>query len=622
MRKARLAGTGLRWAALSLMLAALGSGCSARHYRESADTAAYRIISQKQQEALGRTEPIEVASAADTLRRRLLLGQNLPYSGPMSLGVHDLTDSAYWDGEKHLIKVEAEAPAWSGAEPLHLTLIDALQVAAKNSRDYQAAKEKVFVAALDLDLERDEFRHTFSGLLSELLSTDRTGSETVSGTSAEAEGSVTRKLKSGVELTSMIAVDLVKLLTQSGASSLGLMADATISIPLLRGAGRRVAAEPLTQAERDVIYAICEFERFKRTFAVEIADEYLSVLQQHQQVVNQEENYRSLITGAREARRWADGGKIAELQFDQAVQQELSARDGWIRARQTYASRLDGFRISLGLPTDAEVELESKELDRLLESTSALTRGVEVADYAGEIPPADAPIVLREPSDENAGPFELDPKEAIALAFEFRLDLRTAKGRVEDAQRKVMVAADALRPELTLLGTAAAGERRSISSADSDDAEIDFDHGTYRALLTLDLPLERTSERNEYRKRLIALEQAVRNLQELEDQVKLDVRGTLRDLLESREGLQIQNQAVALAERRVKNADLLLQAGRAEIRDLLEAQEDLLSAQNSLIAAAVQYRIAELELQRDMGLLEVDAQGLWTEYSPQKENTE
>ena len=50
-------------------------------------------------------------------------------------------------------------------------------------------------------------------------------------------------------------------------------------------------------------------------------------------------------------------------------------------------------------------------------------------------------------------------------------------------------------------------------------------------------------------------------------------------------------------------------------RDVLEAQESLLSAQNSLTAALVSYRIAELELQRDMGVLEVDWKGNWREYS-------
>ena len=595
-------------------------GCrSVQGYRLEADTVAYEIIEQKQQEVLGRTEPIEVESPAETLRRRLLLDQNLPHSGATSLGVHDLPDNEYWQGQNHLSGAEEGQAPWGGPEPLRLTLLDALQVAARNSREYQAAKEDVFVAALDLDLERDEFRSIFSGLLSGLFSTDRSGEEAVSGAVGSAESSVTRKLKSGIELSGLIAVDLAKLLTQDRSSSLGLFADATISIPLLRGSGRLVTEEPLTQAERDVVYAIYEFERFKRTFAVQVASDYLSVLRELQQVTNAEENYKRLIVLARRARRLADAGKIPEFQFDQAVQDELRARDRWIGARQSHAARLDGFKLLLALPPDAEIDLDPTELDRLRSALARLTAGAPVSDYSGEVPPADAPVVLSEPGRENVGPLEIDPEPAVKLALENRLDLRTAKGEIEDAERKVFVAADALGAELTLLGTARAGERRSIASAGSGNAALDPGDGTYSALLTLDLPFERTAERNDYRKNLLTLEQAVRGFQELEDLVKLDVRDKLRDLLEAREGLQIQAEAMELAERRVRSTDLLIQAGRAEIRDLLDAQEALLAAQNALTSAAVNYRIAELELQRDLGVLQVGDNGLWREYSPEGE---
>jgi outer membrane protein TolC len=67
----------------------------------------------------------------------------------------------------------------------------------------------------------------------------------------------------------------------------------------------------------------------------------------------------------------------------------------------------------------------------------------------------------------------------------------------------------------------------------------------------------------------------------------------------------------------VESVTLLQEAGRAEVRDLVEAQDALLAAQISLTAAVVDYRIAELEIQRDMGVLEVNAEGLWKEYSPE-----
>ena len=70
---------------------------------------------------------------------------------------------------------------------------------------------------------------------------------------------------------------------------------------------------------------------------------------------------------------------------------------------------------------------------------------------------------------------------------------------------------------------------------------------------------------------------------------------------------------MSLAERRVRNNDLLLQAGRAEMRDVLEAQAALLSAQNALFSAIRSYRVRELELQKELGLLEVTIDGVWRE---------
>ena len=63
------------------------SGCqSPAEYRKAADDVANEIITEKQQQTLGRTEPFSIERPADTLRRRLLLQQDLPYTGPASLG--------------------------------------------------------------------------------------------------------------------------------------------------------------------------------------------------------------------------------------------------------------------------------------------------------------------------------------------------------------------------------------------------------------------------------------------------------------------------------------------------------------------------------------------------------
>jgi len=590
-------------------------GCRSPHkHREKADEVAAEIITQKQAEALGKTEPFSIERPSGILRRRLLAGQNLPYADESSLGTDRLTAIPHWPKDDY-----PPASSSSDAEiaiepnkPLKLRLVDALQVGARNSFDYQSRKESVFQTALALDLTRNDFRNIFTAGTDSDLSVDTTGDRTVATVGNSGEVGVTRTLKNGLTLSGAIFVDLVNLLTQGGASSLGIGGDVSVSMPLLRGAGKYIVAEPLTQAERDVIYAMWDFERFKRTFAVNVAQEYFSVLSQIDSVANARDNYRSSIASARWSRRRADAGRIPEIEVDQAVSSELRARNNWISAQERLKRSLDSFKASIGLPPDAQVELDPNDLEQLRTRAQGILeefRSTVEREVSETAPSADAPVELQPASYDDAGPLEMDEMVAVELALDNRLDLRTAIGEVYDAQRQVVVRADALRAGLTLGGSA------SISD-DDEDGSLSFPGANYTALLSLDLPIERTAERNAYRNSLIALERATRNVQSLEDDIKLSIRNQLRTLLESRESLKIQAQSVVVAERRVRSSTLFLEAGRIEIRDLLEAQDALLAAQNSLTSAVVSYRIAELALQRDLGLLRVNEKGLWQEFSP------
>lgn len=608
-------------------------GCrSATNYRVNADKAALKIIREKQKQALGVSSAFDIERPSNILRRRLMMEQNLPYAGEASLGTDQLKPIRHWPEKDYPQKKISFDPNYSGpnffleeGKPLRLPLMEALQVGARNSFDYQTRKEDVFRTALDLNLEHDEFRHAFNGQVESLFSSDLTGEKAVDGVETSGTFSLGKKLKSGAELTTSLAIDLANLLTMGGASSIGIVGDASVSIPLLRGAGKHIIAEPLKQAERNVVYSIYEFERFKRTFAVNIAKEYLAVLRQLDQVKNSEENYRRLIASARRVSRLSEAGRLPEIQVDQTLQDELRARNRWISASQSYKRGLDSFKNLLGLPPDAHIELDRAELEQLAASLNETPapggqdKNKNENDLKKEkISSIDELISLMQPDKKNAGPLEMNESLAIKLGLDNRLDLRITQGKVYDAQRAVIAKADALGAELTFLGTAEFGEGRSISSADLEDAKLRTDKGTYSALLSLDLPFERTAEQNAYRKSFISLERAVRDVQILEDDIKLAIRNTLGDLLESRESLQIQSMSVAVAQKRVNSINLFLEAGRAEIRDLLEAQEALLSAQNGLTAAIINYRIAELELQRDMGVLQIDEKGLWLEYTPKE----
>ncbi len=590
-------------------------GCrSPAEHREKADKVAYDIIEKKQQEALGKAEPILVERPSDILRRRLIEAQGLAYAGEASFGTDKLQVIPHWpEPERSYDVPSADASiAIEPNQPLKISLVDALQIGARNSAAYQSQKETVFQAALDLDLRRNDFRNIF-GAGTNTSATMNTRGDTVTTVNNSASADVSRLLANGLALSSAIAIDLANLLTQGGASSLGLSVDTSVSIPLLRGAGRHIITENLTQAERTAVYRIWEFERYKQTFAVNIARQYYSVLRQVDSMANARANYESAVQSARWSRRRGDAGRISEIEVDQAVQRELSARNGWISAQEQLKSSLDSFKTTIGLPVDALIELDQIDLEQLRTQADEITESLKAA--AGNVaqetaPPADAPVELTQPSKEGAGPLEIDESLAVRLALAKRLDMFVSLGAVYDAQRQVVVRADALKAGLDLRGSA------SFSDTD-DDGSLRFSGGRYNASMPLDLPIERTSQRNSYRNSLISLERATRSVQSLEDNIKLAIRDELRNLRESRESLKIQAQSVVVAEKRVRSTTMFLEAGRRQIRDLLDAQDSLLSARNQLTAAVVNYRIAELEIQRDLGILKVNERGLWEDFSPE-----
>lgn len=612
-------------AMLAAMVAGLVgiNGCqSAKQYRTKADEVADNIIDAAQADALGQVEPFTIDKPSDTLRRRLLTKQELAVSHPASLGSDQLEPIDHWPDDNYL---ERQRPAWrhivevAGGGPVMFTLIDALQVAARNNRDYQAAKEEVFRTALTLDLRRDEFRNTYFGAVSGNLDSDL-GDPTVTGIRETGEIGVDRNFKNGVSIGTRLIVDLAHLLTQSDSSSLGIFADISITIPLLAGAGEHIVAEPLIQAERDVLYALWDFDRFRRQFAVDVASDYLSVLQQLDRVDNTESNYRRLIDSLQRSESMAEAGRLSEIGVDQVRQDVLRARNDWINARENYARQLDRFKIRLGLPTDARIELDRAELTRLAAAgAEALAELAVDGELPREYEMVDGQVRILEPSNASGGPLELPENIVVNLAYDHRRDLQTTQSRIDDALRNVVVQANALQPGLNLTVNASAGGRRTISSATSPNVDFRPENGAYSVGVAFDLPWEKTAERNDYRNALINLESRVRALESLEDQIKLDLRNGLRSLREARESYRIQAKAVEVARRRVDSADLFLQAGRAEVRDLLEAQESLISAQNALTAALVTYRVTELQLQRDMGVLVVNAEGIWQEYRPENE---
>ena len=446
-----------------------------------------------------------------------------------------------------------------------LTLPAALEMAERHNRSYQLQRETLYLQALSLTGTRHKFVWNPSSTVDLGIARQTDGG--LRGDS-DADVSVQKLFQTGASVTATLANDLV--LYFDGKPK---VPDLTLKLtqPLLRGAGAEIAAEVLTQAERDVVYAVRDYSHYQKTFAIETVGEYFRVLQDKDAVRNSYNNYLNLQKARDRAEAMAEAERLARYQVDQARQSELSARVKYLKAVESYRQALDSFKQRLSLPLGEALRLEDRALTELV--AQGLT------------------------------PLELDERQGYLMAVTNRLDVLNEVDRFEDAQRKVRVAASDLKPGLDLVVDASLKKQFYSSFSPEEFASTSG--------LKLKLPLNQLTERNAYRTSLINFEKQMRKLATELDSLRENIREGIRALEQERENYFIQKAALELARQQVEVMPLLLQNDDADIRDQLEAQADLVEAQNDVTSAVVDYHVARWNLLKNLGALSVEGEQFW-----------
>ncbi|MHC5000853.1 MAG: TolC family protein, partial [Planctomycetota bacterium] len=363
---------------------------------------------------------------------------------------------------------------------------------------------------------------------------------------------------------------------------------AAITQPLLRGAGRKIALENLTQAEQNTLYQIRSFNRFRKEFVTEIMTDYYRLLQLNDERINARDYYFALAEMQKKLKKRTVAGKLPRYELEQAEQDQMNAMSDYVRAQKDYDDALDAFKLRLAIIPSTPIQLDMNELAALRESV-----GADIA---------------------------LSPQQAVEIALDQRLDLANVNDGILDAERKVDVAADAIRAELNLIGIAnpqnPSGRASVPSRSLSNGTDLEVTRDRYAAALQLDLPIDRLFEKNEYRRSLITLMQQQREYLQASDTVVLEVQTSHRRMTEAHQRYQIEQKSTRLAEKRTANTLLLLQYGRANTRDTLDAREDYLDAKNAETEALVDYAIATLEFFRDTEIMKIKPDGMWEKSVP------
>ncbi len=504
-----------------LLPVCLALGCSPSRYKADADKRVYDIIDSKWNRSMGPRANYRVSDVTP---------------GPNDIQIQN--------------------PIPSGV----LTLPQAVALATACNHDYHLQKELLYTTALDQRLVQHLFEFQPFGGGAATYAKDGVAERLF----YEANAGFNRLLATGAYVSTRVSTRWVDLLSGSGRSGWTSVFSATLVQPLLSGADSEVVLEPLTQAERNTLYQVRTFNRYRQTFVVRVITEYYRVLEQFALARNAHDYFLSLEPTFHRVQKLVEAGRLEKFEADRVQQDILSARDLHIRAMETYGRLLDQFKITLGVPTTTEFSLDATVLDAI---------------ESKRLPNPD-----------------FDPNEAVQTALLRRLDVANSADTVIDAERHVRVAADGLGMGLNLVGTADVDTRGQRASS---------------VALEADLPLDRVAAQNVYRKELLVLNQRLREYDLASDTAALEVRQAYRKLVESAERDRVLSEAVALAKARLSDTTKLLEYGRVSSRRVLDAQESLFDASNAAVEARMNYAVATLEFYRDTGVLLVKPDGMW-----------
>ncbi len=454
-------------------------------------------------------------------------------------------------------------------------LRESLAYAMRNARSLQDAKEDLYIAALDLTLERHLWTPQFVATANLDYTNSGEATSFDQAMTTVSEISASQRLPYGGEVTARLIDtfmrDLTENVTTGESGNFILEAD----IPLLRGAGR-VAYESRYIAERRLVYAVRTYERFRRSFLVEAAARYFDLQQQKTAINN---TYTSYL------RRFQDWEKAdfinlmgrSDTVFDAPRAKSLfrSAEAALVSAKEQYETTLDRFKIFVGMSVeelldvvDQEADEDSKTLDGLLTDASTGT--------------------------------------SVDVAIRYRLDLRNDADGVDDAKRGVVIAKNSILPDLSASGSV---------SLDSDPVRFNAStfneaRSTWQAGLQFQMD-DRKTERNSYRRSLITLRRSQRDYEQQVDTVRAEVRAAIRRIAQQSDLRMIQALNVEENELRWQAARAQFDLGKTSNQDVVDAERELLTARNDFAGAVAQYRNAILEFRLATGTLRVADDGRW-----------
>jgi hypothetical protein len=359
------------------------------------------------------------------------------------------------NARKRPIKTYFDEPLHAPTSGFVLKMDQAIELGVINSPTYQSFREGLYLAALPVTQQRFNFSYQWAATADWIR--EWAGPRSEHGFQNNWTGTSTigfsKLFSTGALLTADFANTTIFNFVGNGfTSSSNVTVNA--SQPFLQGGGKAVNLEPLTQAERNLLYSIRAYARFREQFNIAVAlgttpptdlrsaigstsaspisvlaalgiastdvsggfVGYLSTLYRECDMAADMKLVHDLERALKIIEAYQEGGMFSPLQVDQVRSTLLNGRNTVLADHQFVNNALDQFKIVLGLPANMPL---------ILDDTPALPITLQLDRYYAVIDDADDAQLLMEkfetvPPEKLRGTLlQLYTKEPLVTGTQF-----------------------------------------------------------------------------------------------------------------------------------------------------------------------------------------------------------
>ena len=416
---------------LAAIAAALGSsaGCNRQHYRLKADREVYSVLKQGTNDPRWQIDDYHLTP--DSTSRMFV-----PYSPdkepmpPDDPAAHrkmhrvaGMKGSPYW--YEHGVTQTVENPRWrqflllneKGEVPLDKD--QAITLARLHSSEYQEHLENLYAAAMRVSQARFRYDVQFFGDGSLTYTDPSSGTQRLTN---RAEAGAQRRLASGTQWVVDLANSVTWTFTGQSSWSMDSAINVGLTQPLLRGAGRKVVLENLTQEERNFLRAVRQMVLFQQGHYTRIVTGQVptnsgassglgiySLLSEQIQIQNQRRNVVGLEENLMRFIEMFDANQGSSVvQIEETRQSLLNSQSQLLGEINTHQNRIEQYIRSLGLPPDLKVSISDPLLEQFQLTSLELT--VLTEDVA------DILVAIRKRNDPLPEYFQEKTKDIVRRA--------------------------------------------------------------------------------------------------------------------------------------------------------------------------------------------------------------